>query len=118
MMNSLLHPSHEVNKTYLARVSSRLEDESVRRLRQGVTLDGRLTSPAQVRVVRYETFDTVVLVTIHEGRYRQVRRMFEAVGHQVVSLKRVGFGPIALGDLPRGQWRHLTEAEVRRLKEL
>lgn len=118
MMNSLLHPSHEVNKTYLARVSSRLEDESVRRLRQGVTLDGRLTSPAQVRVVRYETFDTVVLVTIHEGRYRQVRRMFEAVGHQVVSLKRVGFGPIQLGDLPRGQWRRLTDAEVRRLKEL
>lgn len=118
MMNSLLHPSHEVNKTYLARVSSRLEDESVRRLRQGVTLDGRLTSPAQVRVVRYETFDTVVLVTIHEGRYRQVRRMFEAVGHQVVSLKRVGFGPIQLGDLPRGQWRRLTDAEVKRLKEL
>ena len=118
MMNSLLHPSHEVNKTYLARVSSRLEDETVRRLRQGVTLDGRLTSPAQVRVVRYETFDTVVLVTIHEGRYRQVRRMFEAVGHQVVSLKRVGFGPIQLGDLPRGQWRRLTDAEVRRLKEL
>ena len=118
MMNSLLHPSHEVNKTYLARVSSRLEDETVRRLRQGVTLDGRLTSPAQVRVVRYETFDTVVLVTIHEGRYRQVRRMFEAVGHQVVSLRRVGFGPIQLGDLPRGQWRRLTDAEVRRLKEL
>ena len=118
MMNSLLHPSHEVNKTYLARVSSRLEDESVRRLRQGVTLDGRLTSPAQVRVVRYETFDTVVLVTIHEGRYRQVRRMFEAMGHQVVSLRRVGFGPIQLGDLPRGQWRRLTDAEVRRLKEL
>ena len=118
MMNSLLHPSHEVNKTYLARVSSRLEDETVRRLRQGVTLDGRLTSPAQVRVVRYETFDTVVLVTIHEGRYRQVRRMFEAVGHQVVSLRRVGFGPIQLGDLPRGQWRRLTDAEVKRLKEL
>ena len=118
MMNSLLHPSHEVNKTYLARVSSRLEDENVHRLRQGVTLDGRLTSPAQVRVVRYETFDTVVLVTIHEGRYRQVRRMFEAVGHQVVSLRRVGFGPIQLGDLPRGQWRRLTDAEVRRLKEL
>ena len=118
MMNSLLHPSHEVNKTYLARVSSRLEDENIRRLRQGVTLDGRLTSPAQVRVVRYETFDTVVLVTIHEGRYRQVRRMFEAVGHQVVSLRRVGFGPIQLGDLPRGQWRRLTDAEVKRLKEL
>jgi len=118
MMNSLLHPSHEVDKTYLAKVSNRVEEESIRRLRAGVQLDGRLTSPAHVRVVRYEAFDTVLLVTIHEGRYRQVRRMFEAVGHQVVQLKRVGFGPIQLGDLPRGTWRQLTPNEVRKLKEL
>jgi len=118
MMNSLLHPSHEVDKTYLAKVSNRVEEESIRRLRAGVQLDGRLTSPAHVRVVRYEAFDTVLLVTIHEGRYRQVRRMFEAVGHQVVQLKRVGFGPIQLGDLLRGTWRQLTPNEVRKLKEL
>lgn len=118
MMNNLLHPSHEVDKTYLAKVSNRVEEESIRRLRAGVQLDGRLTSPAHVRVVRYEAFDTVLLVTIHEGRYRQVRRMFEAVGHQVVQLKRVGFGPIQLGDLPRGQWRQLTPNEIRKLKEL
>lgn len=118
MMNSLLHPSHEVDKTYLAKVSNRVEEESIRRLRAGVQLDGRLTSPAHVRLVRYEAFDTVLLVTIHEGRYRQVRRMFEAVGHQVVQLKRVGFGPIQLGDLPRGTWRQLTPNEVRKLKEL
>ena len=118
MMNSLLHPSHEVDKTYLAKVSNRVEEESIRRLRAGVQLDGRLTSPAHVRVVRYEALDTVLLVTIHEGRYRQVRRMFEAVGHQVVQLKRVGFGPIQLGDLPRGTWRQLTPNEIRKLKEL
>lgn len=93
MMNSLLHPSHEVDKTYLAKVSNRVEEESIRRLRAGVLLDGRLTSPAHVRVVRYEAFDTVLLVTIHEGRYRQVRRMFEAVGHQVVQLKRGALAP-------------------------
>lgn len=118
MMNSLLHPSHEVDKTYLAKVSNRVEEEAIRRLRAGVQLDSRLTSPAHVRVVRYEAFDTVLLVTIHEGRYRQVRRMFEAVGHQVVQLKRVGFGPIQLGDLPRGTWRQLTPNEIRKLKEL
>lgn len=118
MMNSLLHPSHEVDKTYLAKVSNRVEEDAIRRLRAGVQLDGRLTSPANVRVVRYESFATVLLVTIHEGRYRQVRRMFEAVGHQVVQLKRVGFGPIMLGDLPRGQWRQLTPNEIRKLKEL
>ncbi len=118
MMQHLLHPSHEVPKCYLCRVSNQVTEEELRRLRQGVMIEGRLTSPAEVRLVRYETFASVVLVTIHEGRNRQVRRMFEAIGHEVVALRRVGFGPIKLGDLPRGMWRHLTDTEVRRLKEL
>ncbi|MBQ8160833.1 MAG: rRNA pseudouridine synthase [Clostridia bacterium] len=118
MMQNLTHPSHEVPKTYLCKVSNQLSEESVRRLRAGVDLDGRLTSPAQVRIIRTETLFTVVLVTIHEGRNRQVRRMFDAVGHQVVSLKRVGFGPILLEDLPRGHWRSLTPREIQKLKEL
>ena len=118
LMNNLLHPSKEVNKTYLAKVSNHVDEDALRRLRAGVTIDDRLTSPANVRLVRHEAFDSIVLVTIHEGRYRQVRRMFEAVGHQVLQLKRVGFGSVQLGDLPRSQWRHLTDAEVKRLKEL
>ena len=118
LMQHMLHPSHEVPKCYLCKVSMRVEDDEIRRLRAGVEIDGRLTSPARVRVIRYEALSTIVLVTIHEGRNRQVRRMFEAIGHQVVALRRVGFGPIALGDLPRGQWRRLTPEEIRRLKEL
>ena len=118
MMQNLLHPSHEVEKQYLVKVSNKVTSEEMHRLRQGVELDGRLTSPANVRLVRYEAFDSVILVSIHEGRNRQVRRMFEAIGHQVVALKRVGFGPIYLNDLPRGQWRRLTDVEVRKLKEL
>ncbi len=119
MMNNMLHPSREVDKTYLARVSNQVSDESIRRLRAGVKLDdGRMTSPAKVRFLKQEAFATVLLVTIHEGRYRQVRRMFEAIGHEVVQLKRVGFGPIMLGDLPRGSWRRLSDAEVKKLKEL
>ena len=119
LMNSLLHPSHEVEKTYLVKASNHVSEDALRRLRAGVTLDdGRMTSPAEVRLVRYETFASVVMVTIHEGRNRQVRRMFSAVGHEVVSLKRVGFAGIKLGDLPRGQWRRLTDREVARLKEL
>ncbi len=118
MMQHLLHPSHEVEKVYLAKVSNQVTEEELRRLRAGVSLDGRMTSPANVRLVRQEAFASVVLVSIHEGRNRQVRRMFEAVGHQVVALKRVGFGPIRLLDLPRGQWRRLNEVEVKRLKEL
>lgn len=119
MMQHLLHPSHEVEKQYLVKVSNRVSSEALHQLTAGVQLDdGRMTSPAKVRLIRYEAFDSVVLISIHEGRYRQVRRMFQAVGHDVVSLRRVGFGPIYLNDLPRGTWRHLTDVEVRKLKEL
>ncbi len=119
LMNDLLHPSREVEKEYLVKVSNRVTEEDIRRLRAGVQLDdGRMTSPADVHLVRYETFASVLLVSIHEGRNRQVRRMFSAVGHDVVSLKRVGFATIKLHDLPRGQWRRLTDVEVKKLKEL
>ena len=119
LMNNLLHPSREVEKQYLVKVSNHVTDEEIRRLRAGVQLDdGRMTSPADVHLVRYETFASVLLVSIHEGRNRQVRRMFSAIGHEVVSLKRVGFATIKLHDLPRGQWRRLTDVEVRKLKEL
>ena len=112
----LLHPSHQVDKTYLARVSGKVTLETVRSLRMGVMLDDHRTAPAKVRIIKEETFATVVLVTIHEGRNRQVRRMFEENGHQVLQLRRVKFGPLELGDLPRGRWRDLTEEEVRRLR--
>ena len=118
LMNRLLHPSREVSKVYLVKASNELTEEDAARLRRGVMVDGKLTSPAKVRLIRRETFDTVLLISIHEGRNRQVRKMVEAVGHQVVSLKRVEFGPIALGDLPRGMWRPLTPAEVAKLKSL
>lgn len=111
----LLHPSHQVDKTYLARVTGAVSLEEVRQLRQGVLLDDHKTAPAKVRIIKQETFATVVLVTIHEGRNRQVRRMFEETGHQVLQLRRVRFGPLELGDLPRGQWRELTSEEQRKL---
>ena len=118
MMNHVLHPSHEVSKVYLTKISNQVTDEEIRALRRGVMIDGRLTSPASVRVIRHDTFDTVLLISIHEGRNRQVRKMVAAIGHQVVSLRRVKFGPVSLGDLPVGQWRRLTESEIRKLKEL
>ena len=111
----LLHPSHQVDKTYLARVTGSVSLDTVRQLRQGVLLDDHKTAPAKVRIIKQETFATVVLVTIHEGRNRQVRRMFEWAGHKVLQLRRVRFGPLELGDLPRGQWRELNEEEIRKL---
>ena len=119
LMNNLLHPSREVSKEYLVKVSNRVTDEEIRRLRAGVRLDDdRMTSPADVHLVRYETFASVLLVTIHEGRNRQVRRMFDSVGHKVLLLRRVRFGPLELGDLRRGEWRELSAEEIARLKAL
>lgn len=115
----LTHPSHEVDKTYLARVSMQLTPDEIHQLRAGVTLeDGFRTSPAKVRVIREETFASAVLITIHEGHNRQVRRMMEAVGHKVLLLRRVKFGPIDLKGVERGAWRDLTAEEIKALKEL
>ena len=81
-------------------------------------LDGRLTARAEVRAIRRTGVETVLLVTIHEGRNRQVRRMFDAVGHTVLMLRRVQFGPLSLGGLKRGAWRELSDEEVAALKAL
>lgn len=115
MMNRVLHPSYEIKKVYLLRVSNQVTDDEIMMLRKGVIIDGRMTSPAEVRVTRRETFFTDLLITIHEGRNRQVRKMIDAIGHQVVHLKRVQFGPVILGDLPSGMWRKLTDEEIRKL---
>ncbi len=118
MMNHVLHPSKEVSKVYLTKVSNEVTEEEIHMLRKGVMIEGKMTSPASVRLIRKETFDTVLLISIHEGRNRQVRKMIQAIGHQVVSLKRVEFGPIRLADLPSGQWRRLTEQEIQKLKAI
>jgi 23S rRNA pseudouridine2605 synthase len=115
MMNRVLHPSFEIKKAYLVRASNQVTDAEIIQLRKGVMINGRMTSPAEVRLIRRETFSTDLLITIHEGRNRQVRRMIDAIGHQVVRLKRVQFGPVLLGDLPSGMWRKLTDEEVRKL---
>ena len=114
----MLHPSMEVEKTYVARVSNELTPDEARRLELGVMVDGRKTARAKVKILGYKGLYTDILVTIHEGRNRQVRKMVEQVGHQVVQLCRIRFGPLRLGDLPRGMWRELTEEELRELSRL
>ena len=111
-----MYAAIEIEKEYLAKVSNQITDDEILRMKRGVIIDGRMTSPARVRLIKRDAFSSTILVTIHEGRNRQVRKMVAEVGHQVVSLKRVGFGPIKLGDLPSGQWRRLTEEEVEKLK--
>lgn len=114
----MLHPSMEVEKTYLARVSNELTIDEARQLERGVMVDGRRTARAKVKILGVKGLYTDILVTIHEGRNRQVRKMVEQVGHQVVMLRRIRFGPLKLEDLPRGMWRELTEEELRELSRL
>lgn len=116
MMNRVLHPKFEIKKVYLVRASNQVTEEEMLRLRKGVMVDGKLTSPAEVRLIRHDPFSTDLLITIHEGRNRQVRKMIDGIGHQVVRLKRVQFGSVVLGDLPSGMWRKLTEREISSLK--
>jgi 23S rRNA pseudouridine2605 synthase len=114
LAHRLTHPRFEVSKTYVARVGGGpVSDRALRTLREGVELDDGRTAPAHVRRLRRDVLE----LRIHEGRKRQVRRMCEAVGHPVRSLKRVAFGPLPLGDLPEGAHRRLSEAEVRKLRE-
>ena len=120
MAQRLTHPSCEVDKVYLARVTGNPSNEAIDRMRRGVFMEGddRRTYPATVRVVRDESLFSDIVVTIHEGRNRQVRRMFDAVGHKVLLLRRIRFGPLELGDLKRGEWRELTQQEIEELRRL
>jgi 23S rRNA pseudouridine2605 synthase len=113
LANHLTHPRYEVTKTYRATVRHPpVAAEALQRLRDGVELDDGPTLPARVRQVR----PGVVELELREGRKRQVRRMLEAVGHPVRELKRVRFGPLALGELPPGGVRRLSDAEIARLR--
>lgn len=111
----LTHPSHEISKTYLAKVRGVPSPEALKALRTGVMLEGRKTHPAQVLVKHKEADSAVLIITIHEGRNRQVRNMCASVGHKVVFLRRIAEGSLRLGDLPVGAWRHLTPDEVTHL---
>jgi 23S rRNA pseudouridine2605 synthase len=111
LANRLTHPRHGVERTYRVRLRRPATESQLRRLRGGVDLDDGPTRPARVR----KSSARVVELTIAEGRNRQVRRMIEAVGNQVVALARIRFGPLALGTLPEGRARRLRPPEVRRL---
>ena len=113
LANALTHPRYEVPKTYRVRVAKPpVGDRAVRALREGVQLEDGLTAPARVR----RDGRDVLEITIHEGRNRQVKRMCEAVGHRVLALERIAFGPLRLGELPRGRARRLSGSELDRLR--
>ena len=115
--NSLMHPKHEVNKTYRVLVDG-YTPQNLRKLEQPVTLDGYTIRKPDVSLVRQTRREggAELLVTIHEGRNRQVRRMCDLAGMKVLRLTRIAEGSLKLGDLPQGKWRYLTAEEVAALK--
>ena len=110
--NLVAHPRFECRKKYFAVISGVLTIPELNKLRRGVFIDGKRTSPAECDIMEIDMGMTLVEITIHEGRNRQVRRMFETVGHKVKKLRRSKIGIVELGNLPEGRWRYLTSSEV------
>lgn len=115
LTHHLTHPSFEVPRTYLAEVKGSVKERTLRALARGVDLEDGGTAPAQVDLLDRMAGSALIEITIHEGRNRQVRRMFEAVGHPVVRLARTAVGPVRLGRLKPGDLRRLSPEEVRSL---
>ncbi len=113
---AVTHPKHNIDKTYEAIIRGRLTEDEVLSLCRGVDIDGFITSPALVDIMDEREGKSIVHITIHEGKNRQVRKMFEAVGHRVLKLKRISVGRVKLGNLRSGSWRELTEREIKSLK--
>ncbi len=115
LANTLMHPSHEVDKGYLVRVSGHVSPHQIKMLSEGVKLEDGMTAPAKVLPVSESEQNCWISITIHEGRYRQVRRMCEAVGLSVVRLKRARYDFLVIGDMKPGEFRLLEPAEVAKL---
>ena len=115
LANRVLHPRNEVNKTYEALVRGIPKPENLRRLEQGIELEGLKTWPAKLRVLRKIKGTALIEVVIHEGKKRQVRKMFQAIGYPVLRLKRTAYGKLKLGSLEPGKHRYLTQKDLKKL---
>lgn len=113
--NAMTHPTKHVPKTYRVTVRPSITDEQITALTTGIMLEGRMTAPAEVRVLTREEGRVVIEIILYEGRNRQIRKMCESLGLEVARLKRTAIGSIKLGMLPQGKWRELTEDEVHKL---
>jgi 23S rRNA pseudouridine2605 synthase len=116
LANRIMHPRYEVKKSYRARVGARLSRAGLEALRCGVQLEDGVTAPARVRLVRAGADDSVIEITIHEGRKRQVRRMCEAIGHPVLELCRTRIANVELGNLADARYRPLRARELAELR--
>ena len=114
LSNALIHPKFKIDKTYRAKISGELTEEKLDKLRAGIELEDGLTAPAEIFLIE----ENLVEITIHEGRNRQIRRMFAAIGCDVKRLKRIKFAGLTLDGVAVGKFRRLTSTEIKNLKKL
>lgn len=114
----ITHPKHEIDKIYLASVKGIPSQEEIKKFERGLKIDDYITSSAKLQIIKKDSIKdySVCKITIHEGHNRQVRKMLETIGHPVMNLKRIQLGNIKLGNLEKGEYRHLTKEEVEYLK--
>lgn len=117
LANQLTHPRYDVDKTYVVQIQKKLGPEEQKKLEAGIVVDGEKTAPAKITALKPLKNGCEFLITIHEGRKRQIRLMLAEVGHYVTFLKRIQQGPLALGTLPTGKFRVLTPTEINALKK-
>lgn len=114
----LTHPKFEIPKTYIVCVKGPIQNGAITRLENGIMLEDGLTYPAEIKVFKVDKNSSKLSIKIHEGRNRQIRRMFEAVGHRVISLKRTQIGSISINELKSGQWCYMSKKEINYIKNI
>lgn len=115
LAHKILHPSHETTKSYEALVQGIPAKGKIKALEAGIELEGRKTWPAKISLIKRKEPNMLFRIMIHEGRKRQIRKMFQAIGHPVIALKRVAYGKLALGSLKTGSYRFLSAKELEKI---
>lgn len=115
--NKMMHPRHQMKKVYRAEIMGKLSDSNIENIKSGMEIEDYKTAPAGIHIINAAQDHSVVELTIHEGKNRQVRNMFEVLEHPVLHLKRVAIGPVGISGLEEGKWRYLSKNEILGLKK-
>lgn len=115
LAQKIQHPSHTTDKTYEALILGKPSNSAINQLQKGIPLEGKMTSPAKITRLSSKGVNTLVQIVIHEGRKRQVKKMFSYINHPVLALKRTAYGKLRLGKLPIGKYRLLSESDINRI---
>jgi len=115
LAQKIQHPSHETNKTYEALIQGHPGQTKLKLLEKGIVLEEKKTAPATIKVIKHMQGQTLVEITIHEGRKRQVKKMFEFIGNPVIRLKRIAYGRLFLGKLPSGKYKMLNSKDLKKI---